>query len=80
MLDSEYIKSLPSLRNLLPKGGRKAIFDLLDGKYSRSYIHKVLHGTRFNLEIIEAAISICEKEASLRSTIENRLNTLTSKT
>jgi len=65
--------SLITLRNSLPKGYASRIRSRLKERFSVSYITKVLNGKRFNIEIIEAAIAISEKERKTIDSIKNRL-------
>jgi hypothetical protein len=69
-----------TLRQILPKGYAKAIYERMNGKYSDSLIRKVIYGERKNDEILNEALSYLEdikkEEIKVKNDFEARLKAL----
>lgn len=61
----------------LPKGWLSTLAFELD-HYSKSYIQKVVYGQRNNIEILNAAVDLANKEELKVQRLEQKLKNLTS--
>jgi hypothetical protein len=64
------------LKKNLPPKWLKTLETDFQGRYSRSYIEKVVRGSGTNIEILEAAIELAEKNKKTVERIRQKLNGL----
>jgi hypothetical protein len=68
---------LIKIRENLPKNHLKALYNMLNGKWSKSLIEKVIRGERNNEEILEAAVELAHHNQCKIIALQERINTLT---
>ena len=71
-------EELLKVKENLPQNHLSILYDRMNGRWSKSFIGKVLRGERNNDDIIFAALELAEETLCKKIALKERINTIAS--